>query len=78
MELAKINEIADKKLTEQARAIALAKQEAADQFAKYEADKKKRDEQEKKNKEADLKRKQDEETEKMRLASLKKAQIIER
>jgi len=57
MELAKMNEIADQKLTEQAHAIAVAKQEAADQFAKYEKDKKKRDEQEKINKELAVKQK---------------------
>ena len=52
-----MNEIADQKLTEQAHAIAVAKQEAADQFANYEKDKKKRDEQEKINKELLVKQK---------------------
>ena len=73
-----MNEIADQKLTEQAHAIAVAKQEAAEQYAKYEADKKKREEDERKAKEVEEKLKKEEELEKMRIASLKKAQVIER
>ena len=68
-----MQEIADQKLTEQAHAIAVAKQQAADQFAVYEADKKKSAEEEKKAKEIEEKLKKDEEQEKLRLASLKKA-----